>query len=110
MTRYYTCGQECTDRFNKFILQIQSTFVEKIKVLNNKNSLKRIFVKELIDELLFYLVIDNLDNDLEYWINIQMNLPNDPDFKGSGLQIQIGSEKDYENRRFKHNWEEIKFT
>ena len=39
-----------------------------------------------------------------------MNLPNDPDFKGSGLQIQIGSEKDYENRRFKHNWEEIKFT
>lgn len=109
--RYYTCGQECKDRFEKFMLNIENTFVEKIKILNNKNSLKKIFVKKINNEMIFYLEIDNLDDtsQLEYWTNNKMNLLDDPDFKGYEIVIVIGSEKNWEERRFKHGWEEIKF-
>lgn len=37
-----------------------------------------------------------------------MNLPEYEDFRGSGIEIQVGSEKNWEDRRFKSGWDEIK--
>ena len=95
----------------KSITLVQIALFEKIKVLPKKESLKRVLLSKATGEPRFYLVVDGLyDSDhLDFWTEIQLKLPKDEDFKGSGIQIQVGSEKDWEETNFKVGWNEIKF-
>jgi hypothetical protein len=47
--------------------------------------------------------------NIRYWNNIEVFLPQQDEFKNSGLEITVGTESDWENNHFKFGWNEIPF-
>ena len=75
------------------------------------HSLKTIYYNDTMGEPRYYLIVDNLNDlkELSFWVDIKMNLPFRQEFKGSGIIVDVGTEKDWENRLFKLGWEKVEF-
>jgi hypothetical protein len=76
-----------------------------------QNSLKRILYSQTLGEPRYYFIIEGDFNkeNIRYWNNIEVFLPQQDEFKNSGLEITVGTESDWENNHFKFGWNEIPF-
>ena len=62
-----------------------------------QNSLKRIMYSETLGKPRYHFIIDGSFNkeNIRYWNNIEVLFPQQDEFKGSGLEISVGTESDW---------------
>lgn len=93
-----------------FIERCMNLFMSNIQEFKN-HSLKEIFYNGTMGEPRYYLIVENLDDlkELSYWVNIKKKLPFREEYKDSGIIVDVGTKKDWENRLFKFGWEKVEF-